>query len=189
LRVHAILIRKIRTDEEENTEISIISIYCIRAKKKKWQYTKRILPPFVISECNIILQYVWKCIALYPDGSIHYEKAGEILGTLDDRTIRKHILLGWRMIKKTNLRFHEFLATLYGYTQMPKLKAGENAYTHLNLLVDEANQTAVRMGESVFKPTTIECYVHVVYVFEKCRKPIKTALNNVLHALLFFDTS
>ena len=123
--------------------------------------------------------------------SLHlcYEKAGEILGTLDDRTIRKHILLGWRMIKKTNLRFHEFLATLYGYTQMPELKAGENAYTHLNLLVDEANQTAIRMGESVFEPTTIECYVHVVYVFEKCRKPIKTELNNALHALLFFDTS
>ena len=34
LRIHAAVRRKIRADEEENTDILIISIYCIRAKKK-----------------------------------------------------------------------------------------------------------------------------------------------------------
>ncbi len=183
------LVRKIRTGEEENTEILIISIYCIRSKKKGWQYTKRILPPFVIPECNITLVSVWRYIALYPDGSIYYEEAGFILGTFDDRTIRKHILLGWRMIEKTNLGLSEFLSTLSGYAQVPELKAGESVYACLSLLVDEANQAAVRAGVNSYEPVPPVIYVHVVNVFEKCRNPLKTALNHVFHTLLFFDTS
>ncbi len=70
LRVHAKLVRKIRTGDEKNTVILIISIYCIIAEKRGLQYTKRILPPFVIPECNIILEYVLKYIALYPDDLI-----------------------------------------------------------------------------------------------------------------------
>ena len=189
LRIHAILIRKIRTGEEENTEILIISIYCIRAKKKGWQYTKRILPPFVIPECNIILVNVWRYIALYPDGSIHCEEAVFILGTFDDRTIRKHILLGWLMIEKTNLSLAEFLSTFAGYAQVPELKAGESAYVYLSLLIEEARRAAVRMGVNISEPNPVECYVHVLYVFKNCRNPLKTALNRVFHVLLFFDTS
>ncbi len=181
--------RKIRTGEEENTEIFIFSIYCIRAKKKDWQYTKRILPLFVIPEGNITLASVWRYITVYPDGSIHYEEAGFILGSYDDRTIRKHILLGWRMIEKANLSLTEFLSALSGYAQVPELKAGESAYAHLSLLVEEADQAAVRMGENSDEPTAPLVYVHVVYVFEKCRNPLKTALGCVFHALLFFDTS
>ena len=143
----------------------------------------------MIPECNITLENVWRYIALYPDGSIHYEEAGIILGTLEDRTIRRHILLGWRMIQKTNLSLSELLATFSGYAQVPELKAGESGYAHLNLLVEEAKRAAVRMGVSVFEPTAAECYVHAVYVFEKCRNPLKTALNCVFHTLLFFDTS
>lgn len=140
-------------------------------------------------ECNITLENVWRYIALYPDGSIHYEEAGVILGTLDDRTIRKHILLGYRMIEKANLILTEFLSILPAYAQMPDLKAGENAYGYLSLLVEEANQAAVRMGENGDEPIAPVVYVHVVYVFEKCRNPLKTALNRVFHTLLFFDTS
>ena len=93
------------------------------------------------------------------------------------------------MIQKTNLCLSEFLATIPAYAQVPELKTGESGYTYLSLLVDEANRAAVRMGVSVFEPTPAECYVHAVYVFEKCRSPLKTALNRVCHTLLFFDTS
>jgi len=132
---------------------------------------------------------VWRYIALYPDGSIHYEEAGFILGTFDDRTIRKHILLGWRVIEKTNLRLTEVLSSLSGYAQVPELKAGESAYAYLSLLVDEANQAVVRMGVNSYEPVPPVIYVHVVYVFEKCRNSLKTTLNHVFHTLLFFDTS
>jgi len=132
---------------------------------------------------------VWRYIGLYPDGSIDYQEAAVILGTLDNRTIGKHIIFGWQMIEKANLSLTEFFSTLSGYAQVPELRAGESAFTYLNLLVEEANRVAVRMGVSDYEPTPIECYVHGVYVFVKCRNPLQTTLNRVFFALLFFDTS
>ena len=123
-------------------------------------------------ECNITLENVWRYIALYPDGSIHYEEAGIILGTLDDRTIRKHILLGYRMIEKANLSLTEFLSIIPAYAQVPELKAGESAYGYLSLLIEEANRAVVRMGVSRYEPTPPVIYVHIVY-------------ENAVHVLVF----
>jgi hypothetical protein len=147
------------------------------------------LPAFVIPECNITLANVWRCIVRYPDGSIHYEEAGFILGSYDNRTIRKHILLGQRMIEQAALSLTEVLSSLSGYAQIPELKAGESSYAYLSLLVAEADRAALRMGETRDEPAEAVVCVHVVYVFDKCRNPLKTALNRVVHALLIFDTS
>lgn len=189
LRVHDILIRKIRTDEEENTEISIISIYCIRAKEKGLQYTKRILPPFVIPECNIILEYVLKYIARYPDDLIDYEEAGFILGTYDNRTIDRHIQLARKMIADTNLHLCEVFSSLSSYAHMPEEKTGEGEYAYLSLLVNEANRAAIRIRGSGADEIKDIAYVHIAYVFEKSRDPRKTELNRVMRTFLFYDTS
>ena len=58
VRIHAVLMRKIRNRDFENVEIGVFSIVCGRAKEQGKQYTKRILPPFVIPECNITLENV-----------------------------------------------------------------------------------------------------------------------------------
>jgi hypothetical protein len=189
LRVHAILKRKIRTDEEQNIDILIISIYCIRAKERGWQYTKRILPPFVIPECNIMLVNVWRYIVRYPDGVIRYEQAGFMLGSYDNRTIKKHILLGWQMIQVANLGLMKFLSTLPGFASLPKLKVGESAHSHLVLMVEQSRQAAVRMGIAGSTVAPVVSYIHGVYVVEKSRKRPKTTLNHVFQALLYFDTS
>lgn len=188
LRIHAILIRKIRTEVETNTDINIISIYCIGAKKKGWQYTKRILPSFVIPECNITLDKVLRCIKKYPAGRINYEEAGFILGTLDDRTIERHILMGRRMIEKSNVVLAEVLSSLSGYAHIPEMKVGESGYAYLQLLVAEADLTAIRMGATNNELTTEIIYVHGTYVWEKCRNSLKTVTDRVFHSLLFFDT-
>ena len=189
LRVHATFVRKIRTEEEKNTDIIIISIYCIRAKEKGLQYTKRILPPFVIPECNIILEYVLKYIALYPDGSINYEQAGFILGTYDNRTISRHIELARKMVASTNLHLCELFSSISSYAHLPEEKAGDGEYAYLTLLVNEANQAAIRIrGSGADEIKGIE-YVHIEYVFGKSRSPPKTALNYVLRTFLFYDTS
>jgi len=189
LRVHAKLVRKIRTEEDKNTGILIISIYCIRAKKKGLQHTKRILPLFVIPECNIILEYVLKYIALYPDISIDYEQAGFILGTYDDRTISRHIELARKMIASTNLHLCELFSSLSSYAHLPEEKTGEGEFAYLTLLVNEANQSAIRIRGSGADEIKGIAYVHIEYVFGKSRSPPKTALNHVLRTFLFYDTS
>ncbi len=189
LRVHAKLVRKIRTGEEKNTVILIISIYCIRAKKGGLQYTKRILPPFVIPECNIILEYVLIYIALYPDDLIDYEEAGFILGTYDDRTISRHIQLARKMIASTNLHLCEVFSSLSSYAHLPEEKTGEGEYAYLTLLVNEANQAAIRIKGSGADEIKSIAYVHIEYVFGKSRSPPKTSLDNVLRTFLFYDIS
>ena len=57
-------------------------------KKLGKQYTKRILSPFVIPECNISFANVVKYMSTYPDGTINYDKAGYILGTYEQQTTR-----------------------------------------------------------------------------------------------------
>jgi len=143
----------------------------------------------VIPECNITLENVWRCIELHPEGRIDYEEVWSILGTLDNRTIEKHILLGRRMIEKSNVILAEVLSSLSGYAHIPELKAGESGYAYLQLLVAEANLTAVRMGVTGYEPTAEIIYVQGTYVWEKCRNCLKTTLNRVFHTLLFFDTS
>ncbi len=169
--------------------ILIISIYCIKAKKRGLQYTKRILPPFVIPECNIILEYVLKYIAFYPDGSIDYEAAGIILGTLDNRTIHRHIELARKMIASTNLHLCEVFSSLSSYAHLPEEKTGEGEYAYLTLLVNEANQAVIRIRGSGTDEIKCIAYVHIEYVFGKSRSPPKTALNHVLRTFLFYDTS
>ena len=111
MKIHAYFIRKVRNpDSWENEEIKIFAMYCKIAKQKGDQYTKRILPPFVTPECNIMLGYVLVYVAEYPQEHINYTKAEIILGASDPRTIRKHILEGRKVIEKTNIELTHMLS-------------------------------------------------------------------------------
>ena len=105
VRVHAVLGRKIRTEEERNTEILIVSIYCERARECGRQYTKRILPVFVIPGCNITLENVLLYLRRHAEGeTIDYEEASYLFGSYDNRTIRRHIETAWLMIAEVSRR-------------------------------------------------------------------------------------
>ena len=105
VRVHAVLVRKIRTEEERNTEILIVSIYCERAREAGRQYTKRILPVFVIPGCNITLENVLLYLRRHTEGEqIDYEEAAYLLGSYDNRTIRRHVEAARLMIAEVSRR-------------------------------------------------------------------------------------
>jgi hypothetical protein len=105
VRIHAVLGRKIRTEEEKNTEILIVSIYCERARARGRQYTKRILPVFVIPGCNITLENVLLYLGRHAEGeAIDYEEASYLLGSYDNRTIRRHVEAAWVMIGEVEQR-------------------------------------------------------------------------------------
>ena len=82
LRIHGYVGRLVRSHETwENEEILILVIICRRAKAKGLQYTKRMLPPFVIPECNINLEQVTLMYRTTAEGRIDYGTAAELLGT------------------------------------------------------------------------------------------------------------
>jgi len=94
LRIHAVPWRNVRSPEVgENIEVTVISIICGRAKEAGGQYSKRILPPFLIPYCQIGRQGVLAYLGQFPDGKIVYRFGNELLGARDIRTIRRHVAL------------------------------------------------------------------------------------------------
>ncbi|MCF6334142.1 MAG: hypothetical protein L3J12_00170 [Spirochaetales bacterium] len=188
LQIHAYVTRGVRSREEENIEIIIIVTHCKTAKERGDQYTKRLLPHFVIPECNIDLENVLQYIVLHSDGSVDFDEASQMLGTQDIRTIRKHIARAMKIIKKTNLRASEILAILSGFGSLPAPE-GKLPIEYLEDQADELFSTAERIigGRADFiMPVQ---YVHIVYTFNKARSPLKIPSYRVFHALLLDDTS
>ena len=108
------------------------------------------------------------------------------------------------MIADTNLHLCEVLSSLSSYAHMPEEKTGEGEYAYLSLLVNEANQAAIRIRGSGADEIKDIVYVHIECVFGKSRNPpsksiegpnrrrkpsVKTSLNRVMRNLLFYDTS
>ena len=63
-RIHARCERLVRCADGRNHELVIVSLICAEAKRQGKQYTKRMLPWFVIPECNIRLDLVVKLLQL-----------------------------------------------------------------------------------------------------------------------------
>ena len=197
VRIHDYLGRKIRrNDTWENEEIIIFSIFCKTAKQRGDQYTKRILPAFVIPECNIMLINVMEYERRWPQERINYSQAQRILGARDRRTIRKHIGEGREIIEETNLALTQVLSELPGFARLPEQKPGMGRHERLVSTVEEIDGAVTRMHGAGREKVPAIGYVHVVYMYRRARNPVKisagsskTPSNHVLSSLAFDDTS
>jgi len=189
VRIHGYFIRKVRdTDTAENVEITIFAIYCAVAKERNDQYTKRILPPFVTPECNIMLCNVMLYLAHNPEDKINYAKAQIMLGAHDPRTIRTHVLRGREMVEATTLQLTEVLSQEVGFGRIPELKPAMGVSEQLQRTVDEVEAGVQRMRGRGREPRSPGTYVHVVYCFHRARNELKVPLDRVLGAVGFDDT-
>jgi len=198
VRIHAYLIRKIwKSEAQKDEQITIVAIVCLTAKKRGDQYTKRILPAFVIPECNVMLSNVMEYVAQQPQEEINYAKAQIILGARDRRTIRKHIRRGRQIMEETNLELVQMLSGLPGFGRLTEHKPGVKRHKRLTATVEEIESTVTRMhATNRRQPLPDIGYVHVAYMFHRARNPIKISahssknpLNRVLSSLAFHDTS
>ena len=180
VKFHAYLARLVRSNKDgENKKITIVVIFCKTAKNRGNQYTKRILPPFVIPECNITLANVLECIRRYPAGSFEYKVVSKLLGTVCMRTIRRHLKQAQAFIEQTNLYVSEFLSAIPSFGSLPEQRPGESGYGNLGKLVDESDAAYERIyGGSVGQVPAV-MFVHAVYVAIKCRNKLKSPLNLV----------
>ena len=62
--IHAWCERLVRCADGRNHQLLIVSLICKEARRQGNQYTKRILPWFVIPECNIRLDLVLNLLKL-----------------------------------------------------------------------------------------------------------------------------
>lgn len=190
LRIHALLWRKIRSPEEvSNTDIIIIAIICPSAKKQGKQYTKRLLPPFVIPYCVINREAVLAYLRQFPDGIIRVATASKMMGTVDIRTVRRHLLETKNLIEDAALRLSEFLSAIAGYGELPDHRLGQSAVESLDKAAKEMDRAAARVqgGSAPTIPPMV--YVHAVGVYARGGERLSSPLSLVLRVVVFHDSS
>jgi hypothetical protein len=190
LRIHAVLWRKVRSPEEaENIDVTIISILCVTAKEAGKQYSKRILPPFLIPYCQIAREGVMGYLGRFPDGRVEYAVGLQMLGARDIRTIRRHIAMGLATIAAAGLELARLLSGLPAHATLPEPQLNESPGQYLQELSQQMDWAARRAGASRGSQTAPMVYAHLVSVVERSPGPLAISLTCVLKAVLFHDSS
>ena len=182
--------RKVRCPAEgENTEVTIVSVICGTAKEAGKQYSKRILPPFVIPYCQIGREGVLAYLRRFPDGRLVYLVASAMLGARDKRTIRRHIALGLAGIAAAGLELSTLLSEVPAYATIPEHRLGQSPGEYLEELGEQMDLAGRRAGGSYASSVPPIVYVHLVSVFDRSAGPLAAPLSCVLKAAVFHDTS
>ena len=190
LRIHARLWRKVRTPEDgENVEITVVSIICDAAKQAGKQYSKRILPPFVIPYCQIGREGVLAYLRRFPDGRVDYAAGFAMLGARDIRTIRRHIALGLWTLAAAALGLASLLSELPSYATLPEHRLGESPGQYLEELAEQMYRAQRRAGGEGASRVPPMVYTHLVSTIQRSLRPLATPLSCVLRAAVFHDTS
>lgn len=191
LLVHQYHSRLVRSEvTEENIEIIIFSIYCPYAKAAGRQYTKRILPYFVIPECNICLINVFNFYTTcLPSGKINYSMSARTLGTVNVRTINRHYNMVRTYLLQANAEISYLLSTIPNLITLPDFKPGQNnEVKHLIHQIALINLSMEKAGmQNKTEPVRI---LHKVYIRQKFRKSSpEIPMNLVECSTIFNDTS
>jgi hypothetical protein len=190
LRIHAALWRKVRSPEsEEKTVITIVSIICRGAKRRGRQYTKRLLPPFVIPFCQIAREGVLAYLRRFPDGRIVYRLASSMLGARDPRTIRRHLAMGTAQIAEATLALAALLSEVPLYASVPQRRLGQSDCAYLEELVEQTHRGRRRACGGAQSRIPSLVYVHLAGLFRLCSRPLAPPLTRVLRGVVFHDTS
>jgi hypothetical protein len=185
-----VLWRKVRSPEQgENVDVRIVSIACVRAKEAGKQYTKRILPPFLIPYCQIAREGVLAYLGRFPDGRVVYRFGNELLGARDVRTLRRHIVMGLATIAAAGLELARLLSGLPAHATLPEPQLKESPGQYLQELSEQMDRAARRAGGSRGSETPPMVYAHLVSVVDRSPGPLATSLTCVLKAAVFHDTS
>lgn len=182
--------RKVRSPEQgENTAILIVAIICGRAEEAGKQYTKRILPPFVIPYCQVGREGVLAYLGRFPDGRIVYRFGNELLGARDIRTIRRHIAMGLATVAATNLELASLLSGLPAHATLPEPQMNQSLGQSLQELSQQMHVAARRAGGSPGSEIPPMVYAHLVSVVDRSPGVLPVSLTCVLKAAVFHDTS
>lgn len=190
VQIHSYLRRLVRCADGVNHQIVIVSIICETAKQAGSQYTKRILPSFVIPECNIRLDLVVQLMErLAEDDEVDYDQAYALVGSACERTIDRHLDWARRLTAATVLEAVELLATLTPFGVLPEVPLGAAALGQLALTLGALNAARRSAHGAAAKPITVICCVHFRYVYERARSPLSIPSDQALRNGCWFDTS
>ena len=194
VRIHAWCERLVRCADGRNHRILILSCICEEARRQGKQYTKRMLPWFVIPECNIRLDLVLnlhRLVARHPKGpevgmKLAYERAAGVIGSICEHTIARHLEWVRQLIAANVLEAGKLMAELASFAELPEVRAGGSGLAELHrylVALALARRRAVGRGGVL---GVIGC-LHLCYVVVRTRSPL-TTIESILRYWLWFDT-
>lgn len=186
--IHCYCKRLVRCTDGSNHQHLIVVIICERAREAGTQYTKRMLPWFVIPECNIRLDLVLELRKKHPTAGSARDHGYAVIGSACERTIARHLLWVDDTIAAMLLEVNEWVAELAPFTALPPVRVGEDALAQLRRSVaalEDARQAALGITVAF---TVIGC-VHLAYVAERARSPPPISLSLVFRGGCWFDTT
>jgi len=192
LHIHGYVKRLVRDKETfENEKIFICVIICHIAKAAGWQYTKRMLPPFVTPECNISLENTLLMYRQMANGTINIAQASLLLGTDCEKTIRRHYGMITAYTEIAVSKLIVYLTLIAPFIAFSAKRPYEDLYGLFVTLTQGVLESEVkRFGTSRDAAPEI-LYLHPVYVSKKNRnlRNIAIPLNLELVIRWYFDSS
>jgi hypothetical protein len=173
----------------ENISISIFVLFCPLSKIAGTQYTKRMLPPFVIPECNISLENSMQLLEQFPEKPIDYDRACQILGTCHEATVKRHYRLMNEMMQVGSNLLMTWLADHPLLSIMPTTTP---AITLFNFFMDtyEALISAwEKLSGYSDTPPKVIIVLSIFLMIKKVRKPLPIPFNLNCLIRFLFDTS
>ena len=192
-RIHAWCGRLVRCADGSNHELVIVSLICAEAKRQRKQYTKRMLPWFVIPECNIRLDLAVNLVKLverHPGAGMRlaYEHGAGVIGSISERTIARHLEWARRLTAASVLEASELVAELAPFAALPEVRVGAGGLAELHRYL-MALALARRRSQGRGAVLGVIGCLHLRYVVVRARSPVALPLNQVLRYRLWFDTS
>ena len=189
LKIHSYPRRKVRQpDTCANATIIIVVIVCATAKERGEQYSKRILPPFVVPYCVIRRDAVLDYLKRHPTATMHYRLALSMLGALDKRTIRRHLGEALALIGRASMQIAGLLAQTALVATMPPRGLGESEVAYLEAVTEELNRASRRAAGARGRKVPALVFVHIAAVAKRHGAGLDST-TSVLRALVFADTS
>ena len=154
VRIHGYPRRCVRNRERQcNERIRVVVIRCENARAAGKQYTKRLLPDFLIPGCVIRLDHLEQAYERRQAGAGN-EQLCRILGCVDDRTVRGHLKRYGEAIEAVTLRLAEERAMTPELGEVPGSTPETSAVERLEGLW-RAKVLASRRGGNAADPSDL----------------------------------
>ena len=152
-RIHGYVERKFRDrDLGENVTIIIPVILCPIARAEKTQYTKRLLPEFLIPHSVIRLDYLLEAADL-PKAQRSEAAVCDLIGCLDPRTARHQMRRLAMAIDAVSLDLTGRRAATPELGELPQISPGTPAEQRLAILFDLLIRAGQRAGSIPAAPS------------------------------------
>lgn len=132
----------------ENLRIRIVSILCLIARGAGTSYTKRLLPDFLIPRCVIRLDHLVEAASDDRAATV-VERACELLGCIDTRTVGKHLKQLQAAVQAAAILPAERQAMRPELGELPETTPETVPLARLEALCRKESEAALRAGGGV----------------------------------------